>query len=186
MTRLPANFTEIINAPGGDKTTLNDFFELLYQDLRWRAGGFMRGERANHTLQPTELINEAYIRLAKQAPQQWQNRGHFFAFAANAMRQVLIDYARKRGAIRRGGDLERVTLSEAIAADERDVDLISLDRALSKLEKIDPRGSQLLLLRFFAGLTIPQIVEIVHESETTVKRQLRALKAWLRGEMNQG
>jgi len=164
--------------------SLDEVVLLVYQELRRLAAHYLRGERANHTLQPTALVNEAYLCLAKQDGVRWQNRAHFLAIAANTMRRVLVDYARERGAVKRGGDRKRVTLRSSIALDDRDVDILALDEALQKLSGFDPEGARVVELRFFGGLTVEETAEAIGVSPATVKRTWTAAKAWLYRELS--
>jgi RNA polymerase sigma factor (TIGR02999 family) len=159
--------------------SLEEVVLLVYQELRRLAAHYLRGERANHTLQPTALVNEAYLCLAKQDDVRWQNRAHFLAIAANTMRRVLVDHARERGAVKRGGDRRRVTLRSSIAVDDRDIDILALDEALRTLAGFDPAGARVVELRFFGGLTIEETAEAMGSSPATVKRIWTAAKAWL-------
>jgi RNA polymerase sigma factor (TIGR02999 family) len=186
MASLPKkNVTQLLKAwSNGDQSAWDELLSAVYQDLKKRARVHMWRERPNHTLQPTALINEAYIRLADQSAIPWQNRTHFFKVVSKIMRQVLIDYARERRAAKRGGGEERLVLDEGIAqSKERDVDLVILDEALAKYEKVDPRRSELIELRYFGGFPNEEIAEILHVSESTVKRDLRTALAWMRREM---
>src|SRR5690349_3226037 len=144
----------------------------------------MRRERDHHTLQPTALVNEAWIRLAAERGLQWQDRAHFFAVAAQLMRYILVDYARRRHAAKRGGDLCRVSLSEALAvADERVTGLIDVDAALSQLERVDPRKARVAVLRLFAGASIEETARSLGISVVTVTRDWRFARAWLTREL---
>jgi RNA polymerase sigma factor (TIGR02999 family) len=170
----------------GSSESLDEVVLLVYEELRRLAAHYLRGERANHTLQPTALVNEAYLCLAKQDDVRWQNRAHFLAIAANTMRRVLVDHARERRAVKRGGDRRRVTLRSSIALDDRDVDILSLDEALQKLASFDPEGARVVELRFFGGLTIEETAEAMSASPATVKRTWTAAKAWLYRELSAG
>jgi RNA polymerase sigma factor (TIGR02999 family) len=166
--------------------SLDEVVLLVYQELRRLAARYLRAERANHTLQPTALVNEAYLCLARQDGVRWQNRAHFLAIAANTMRRVLVDHARERGALKRGGDRRRVTLHSSIALAEGDVHVLSLDEALRKLEGFDPAGARAVELRYFGGLTVEETAEAMGVSPATVKRAWTAAKAWLYRELSQG
>lgn len=170
----------------GSSESLDEVVLLVYDELRRLAAHYLRGERGNHTLQPTALVNEAYLCLAKQDDVRWQNRAHFLAIAANTMRRVLVDHARERGAAKRGGDRRRVTLRSSIALDDQDVDILSLDEALRKLASFDPAGARVVELRFFGGLTIEETGEAMGASPATVKRIWTAAKAWLYRELSAG
>ena len=140
----------------------------------------MRGERPSHTLQTSALVNEAYLRLAGAEDIQWQNRAHFFAIAAQVMRHILVDHARRRDKQKRGGVVQKVELDEAmLVSDERAAEVVALDDALKSLAKIDPRKSQLVELRFFGGMSIDETAEVLQVSPGTVMRDWTIAKAWL-------
>jgi len=164
----------------GDQAALDQLVPLVYEELRRLARHFMKRERAGHTLQTTALVNEAYLRLVDQKHTHWQNRAHFFAIAAQLMRRILVDQARRRQYQKRGGGALQVTLSHAESlTDEKAPDLIALDDALRSLAEMDPRRSQVVELRFFGGLSIPETAEVLKVSETTVERDWMIAKAWL-------
>jgi RNA polymerase sigma factor (TIGR02999 family) len=164
----------------GDREALEALMPLVYDELRRLAHHYLRQERSDHTLQSTALVHEAYLRLAGQNPPQWQNRAHFFGIAAHIMRQILVEYARGRGAAKRGGSACRVTLDESIAVPQQmDVDVVELDRALTGLAELDPQQSRIVELRFFAGLTIEDTSEVLGISPATVKRDWVTARAWL-------
>jgi RNA polymerase sigma factor (TIGR02999 family) len=157
---------------------------LVYDELRHLARDYLRRERAGHTLQPTGLVHEAYLRLVDQTSATWQNRAHFFSVAARVMRRVLVDYAREHRAQKRGGHLEKVEFDEALAPSiDKSLDLVALDEALQELTALDPRQSQIVELRFFGGMTVEEIAELLDVSPRTVKREWRLAKAWLRREV---
>jgi RNA polymerase sigma factor (TIGR02999 family) len=167
----------------GDAEALEKLIPLIYGELRRIAGRHLYGERQNHTLQITGLVNEAYLRLAQQEV-QWQSRAHFYAIAAQAMRRILIDYARNQHAQKRGGVQERVSLDESMLFSEQDrVSLLALDQAVAKLSKMDPRQGKIVEMRFFGELTIDEIAELLDLSKATVKREWTIAKAWLHREM---
>jgi RNA polymerase sigma factor (TIGR02999 family) len=158
---------------------------IVYEELRRLAAAYLRRERAGHTLQPTALVHEAYLRLMKDRPDRWQNRAHFSAIAAHSMRQILIERARARAALKRGGAQPRVTLDEALVAGEtRSVDLVALDEALDRLEQLDPEQARLVELRFFGGLTIEETADAMGISPATVKRHWTVARAWLARELD--
>jgi RNA polymerase sigma factor (TIGR02999 family) len=164
----------------GDREALEALMPLVYDELRRLAHYYLRQERSDHTLQSTALVHEAYLRLAGHNPPQWQNRAHFFGIAAHVMRQVLVEYARGRGAAKRGGSACRVTLDESIALPQQlDVDVVELDRALTGLAELDAQQSRIVELRFFAGLTIEDTSEVLGISPATVKRDWITARAWL-------
>jgi RNA polymerase sigma factor (TIGR02999 family) len=176
--------TQLLNLwSTGDAQALEKLIPLIYGELRRIAGRHLRGERQNHTLQITALVHEAYLRLEQQEV-QWQSRGHFYAIAAQAMRRILIDYARNQHAQKRGGVQERVSLDEAMPFSEQDrVLLLALDEAVAKLSKMDPRQGKIVEMRFFGELTIDEIAELMDVSKATVKREWTVAKAWLHREM---
>lgn len=152
----------------------------VYRELRAIATSCMRGQRADHTLQPTALVSEAYLKLFRRADAKWNDRKHFFALAAKAMRQLLIDHARARSSDKRGGGRSEVTLDVAIAEVAKiDFDLIELNDALIELAAIDPLQGRIVELRYFGGLTMQQIADIIDASLSTVEREWRAARAWL-------
>jgi RNA polymerase sigma factor (TIGR02999 family) len=168
----------------GDSTVVERLTPLVYDELRRLAESYMRRERPDHTLRPTALIHEAYLRLIDQSQPEWRGRSHFFSFAAHLMRQILVDYARARGAGKRGADFQRVTLTGAeAAAPERNIDLVALDEALDRLSAFDERRARVLELRFFGGLTEEETAESLGISVATVRRDLRLAESWLYREL---
>jgi len=168
----------------GDRSALEKLSPLVYRELHRLAQAYMRRERLGHALQTTALVNEAYVRLIESARQGWQNRVHFYAVAANLMRQILVDFARSRDRIKRGGGLKQVSLDEAltITADHT-AELLNLDEALTKLSKLDERQSQIVELRFFGGLTEAEIAEVLKVSERTIQSDWRLARSWLLREL---
>jgi RNA polymerase sigma factor (TIGR02999 family) len=168
----------------GDRDALEKLTPLVYEELRGIAAGYMRDERPGHTLQATALVNEAYVRLIGQRRVSWQNRAHFFGIAAQLMRRILIDHARRRQAAKRGAGAVRVTGSMDVAgAPEQDFDLLAIDGALSRLELLDAAQARIVELRFFGGLTVEETAEVAGVSTATVKREWRTARAWLRHEV---
>jgi RNA polymerase sigma factor (TIGR02999 family) len=168
----------------GDKSALEELYQIVYDELRRLAHRYMSRENAGHTLQTTALVNEAYLRLAEVKDMNWQDRAHFFAVSANVMRRILIDEARARRAERRGGDNLTLALDEALDVEKReDLDLIALDLALQSLAQINQRQSQVIELRYFGGLTVEETAEVLKVSTDTVMRDWRFAKAWLKREM---
>ncbi len=167
---------------GGDRRALERLMPLVYDELRKLAASYLREERPDHTLQPTALVHEAYIRLTNQRDVVWQNRAHFFGIAAQMMRRILVDHARKRQAAKRDAAAWRVATDVDDAAD-RAPELLALDRALSSLEEMDPQQAKVVELRFFGGLTVEETAEVAGVSPATVKREWRTAKAWLRREI---
>lgn len=176
------NITELLHdAADGDERAADRLMPLVYDHLRDVADGLMARSGRNQTLQPTALVNEAYVKLVRVQDENWAGRTHFFAVAATAMRQILIDKSRRRGAIKRGGDRERITL-DAAPGDEppEHADMLDLGRALEQLHENDPRAARVVELRFFAGMTEPEIAEVIGVSERTVRNDWRHARAWLR------
>ena len=169
---------------GGDRSAVDALIPLVYDQLRVMASRQLKGERADHTLNATALVHEAYLKLVDQTRVNWQNRAHFFAIAAQAMRRILINYANRKLAQKRGGGSPIVTLNEEFMAPETKAEeLIELDNALSRLNEIDPRQSQIVEYRFFGGLTNEEIAEVLEISIATVQRDWRVAKAWLSREL---
>lgn len=177
--------TELLHLSSrGDHSAEARLLEVLNPELRWAAARCMRTERRDHTLQPTALVNEAYLRLAGRKDVCWQNRGHFLAVATQVMRRVLIDHARTRRSEKRGGRARRVDLDDVPAsAHNWAEEILALDAALTRLAKFDPRQVRIIELRFFGGLTEAEIGAEIGVSERTVKREWKVGKAWLFGEL---
>ncbi len=185
--QTPGDITEALAAwQAGDEGAADALVELIRPELHQIARGLLSMERQDHTLQPTALLHEAYLRLADQKRIRWQDRHQFFAVAARMVQRTLVDHARRRQALKRGGDRLRVPLDEVgDLATERPELLIALDSALSALERREPQQATIVRSRFFGGLTHEQIAEILGCSRTTVKRQWRMAKAWLFRELSQ-
>lgn len=180
------NITQLLLAwNDGNKEALDKLMPLVFDELHRQAARFLRRERSDHTLQTTALINEAYLKLVDQHRINLQSRSHFFAIAANLMRQILVDYARSKNREKRGGNLIKLSLDEAevVAGKEKSIDLMALDEALSKLEKIDPRQARVVELRYFGDLTLEETAEALNISRTTVTEDWAMAKAWLRREL---
>lgn len=160
-------------------------FPMVYDELRRLAASALKGERADHTLQPTALVHEAFLRLADLPDRQWQDRAHFVAVAARAMRRILVDHARARNAVKRGSGEIRVSLEDVDvpAGEGADVDLVTLDEALSTLAALDERQARIVELRFFGGLTVDETAVLIDLSTRTVKREWQMARAWLRREL---
>jgi len=172
----------LVEWANGNKMALDDLTPLVYKELRQLAASHLRRERKSHTLQPTALVHEAYVRLVDQKNPDWQNRSHFYGVASRLMRQILVDHARKRQAGKRAG--RRVSLEEAVGFhQERSRDLLALDSSLTALEKFDPRKSKAMELRYFGGLSMEEIAQALDVSAVTVRRDLRLAEAWLNREM---
>jgi len=168
----------------GDHAALDKLMPLVYDELRRLAHHYMARERGGHTLQTTALVNEAYIRLIDAGQVEWKDRAHFFAISANVMRRILVEIARSRGSRKRGGDVCKVELEDAIVpAAERDTDLVALDDALNALSVIDPREAKVVELRFFGGLSVEETAEVLGVSEKTVMREWNLAKVWLLREL---
>jgi RNA polymerase sigma factor (TIGR02999 family) len=170
---------------GGDRAALDALLPIVYKELHRLAHLHLRNERREHTLQSTALVHEAYLRLMGANPPQWESRNHFFAIAAQLMRQILVDYARRRSAEKRGGDACTVVLEEAMITPRGvDVDVVALDEALCELAKIDERQSRVVELRFFAGLSLEEISQALDIGPATVQRDWTAARAWLHRELS--
>ena len=182
----PGEVTALLLAwSAGDREALARLFPLVYGDLRKRAEGYLRKERSGHTLQPTALVNEAYLKLVDQARVKWQNRAHFYAVASRAMREVLVEYARRHRAAKRGAGETRVALGDGDAVTPpRSLDLLALDVALDRLSALDERQGKLVELRVFGGLTIEEAAEALGISPATVSREWKHAEAWLTREMS--
>jgi RNA polymerase sigma-70 factor, ECF subfamily len=169
----------------GDRHAGEQLFADVYTELRAVASRYMHGERKDHTLQPTALVHEAYVKLLGQTRVDWPGRAHFLAIAAQAMRQILVDHARRRGAAKRGGDRHRIALDDNLVIEShRDVDLLALEDALTKLTKLDPRQAQMIELRFFAGLSIAEAAKVMGMSKRSAEREWTMVRAWLRRELS--
>jgi RNA polymerase sigma factor (TIGR02999 family) len=174
----------LVKWKGGDHEALRDLVPLVYTELRRLARHYLRGENPGHTLESAALVHEAFLRLADRKPLQLQNRAHFFAVASHLMRQILVDFARRRRRAKRGGGW-KLTLDEAVLLPGgRDLDLVALDRALNELSRLDGQQSQIVELRFFGGLSILETGSILGISPATVKREWATARVWLHREMN--
>ena len=178
----PEKITSLLKAwSQGDLGALDTLIPLVYDDLHRMARHFFRRETDTHTLQPTALVSEVYFRLRGQKKMHWGSRADFFHFAAEVMRHFLVDYARRRKAGKRGGEAFEIPLDASLNLTARtDVDLVDLDRALEELERIDPRQSRIVVLRYFVGLKVEEIATVLGISESTVKREWRTAKFWLK------
>jgi RNA polymerase sigma-70 factor (ECF subfamily) len=169
----------------GDHRTADQLFAEVYTELRARAAGYLRRERKNHTLRPTELVHEAYLKLVDQTRVHWRGQVHFKAIAAQAMRRILVDHARRRGAAKRGGNRHRIALDDNLVIESsRDVNLLALEDALTKLAKLDPRQAQMIELRFFGGLNVAEVAKVMGMSKRSVEREWTMVRAWLRRELS--
>ena len=177
----------LVDWNNGDKSAIDRLLPLVERELHRLAHSYMRREDPDHTLQTTALINETYLRLIDQRKVRWQNRAHFFGIAAQIMRRILLNYARDQNRMKRGGRTIHVSLSEAMVMPaEKDRELIALNDALTRLEAIDERKSKVVELRYFGGLTVPEVAEYLEVSEITVMRDWAFAKAWLLREMQNG
>jgi len=170
----------------GDRAAMNRLVPLVYDELRRLARRHMAGQRQGHTLQTADLVNEAYLKLANGGG--WKDRVHFFAVAASAMRSVLVDYARRRGYLKRGANAVRVSLSEADAdgrAEETTAEIVEVDQVLGRLAALDPRKAQIVELRYFGGLGVDEIAALLDLSPRTIKREWRWARAWLYRELGE-
>jgi len=164
----------------GDKAALDKLMPLVYRELRRLASHYMRRERPAHTLQASALVNEVYLRLVDYRRMEWQNRAHFFAVAAQAMRRILVEHARSRQYAKRGGTAQRISLDDvAVLTHQQAAELVALDEALTTLEALDARKGRIVELRYIGGLSIEETAEILGISTATVERDWRSAKAWL-------
>ena len=187
MGDTPAEVTQLLHAVRtGNRDAESRLLDVVYAELHRMAARYMRRERLDHTLQATALIHEAYVHLIDQRGKDWQSRAHFFGVAAQVMRRILVDHARTHGAIKRGGDQQKVSLDDAPPlTTEQSEELIALDEALSRLERFDRRQSRVVELRFFGGLSEEETAEVLGVSSRTVKRDWSVAKAWLYGQLHQ-
>ena len=188
MVDQPTPVSRLLQAWGrGDLEARDELVPLVYRELRRRAGAYLRSERADHTLQPTALVNEAYLRLLGQERAAWQNRAHFFGIAAQMMRRILVDHARGHRAAKRPGATLRVVVDDRIgAAQPRDCELLLLDEALSELTRVDPRQGRIVELRYFGGLSEQEVAAVLSLSRATVTREWQTARAWLYRRMTAG
>lgn len=187
MTPSSQSITQLlIEWRDGDQTALDRLIPLVHQELRRLAHRYLKQERREHTLQTTALVNEAYLKLVDHKGMHWQNRAHFFAVAAQAMRRILVDHARTRAALKRGGELAMTNLDEAATvADTQAAELLALNDALDQLAHLDARKSRIIELRYFGGMTLEETAEVVGLSPTTVHREWKSAKTWLLKTMSQ-
>ncbi|QQS32751.1 MAG: sigma-70 family RNA polymerase sigma factor [Acidobacteriota bacterium] len=174
----------LVELSKGNRDVLDELLPLIYNELKRIAAGYLRNERSGHTLQPTALVNEAYLKMIDITQVSWQNKAHFIGVAANQMRRILVDHARRHNAEKRGGEFHILTLNEEIdKADEEAAELVELDDALNELAKMDPVKAQIVELRYFGGLTMEEAAEVLGVSVITVKRHWKMTKAWLYGRL---
>jgi RNA polymerase sigma factor (TIGR02999 family) len=182
----PSEITQLLQDwRGGDRDALDALLPLVYKELHRLAHLQLRNERPDHTLQSAALVHEAYLRLVGVNPPQWESRTHFFAIAAQLMRQILVDYARRHVAAKRGGSVCKLSLQDAmITPKQQEIDVVALDDALQELAKIDARQSRVVELRFFAGLSLGEISEAMDMAPATVQRDWTVARAWLHRELS--
>jgi RNA polymerase sigma factor (TIGR02999 family) len=183
-----ADVTQLLAAMGsGDPAAANELFPLVYRELRALAGSLFRQQRSDHTLQPTALVHDAYLRLVDQTNPQFSGRAHFFAVAAKAMRQILTDHARRKAALKRGGAHQQISLDRAVAESPQSaIDILALDEALTRLTALDDRKCRVVELRFFGGLTNEAVAEVLGVSRATVVEDWTVARAWLRSQLGAG
>jgi len=185
MASSPSEVTQLLQQwSEGRQDALDLLIPQIYGELRRLASSYLRRERPDHTLQPTALVNEAFLKLVDQKAVRWQNRAHFFGIAAQAMRRILVDHARAHSAGKRGAGGRQVALDESVAiTPSPDIDMLALDEALTRLERLDPQQSRIVELRFFGGLTIEETAEVMRISPATIGRDWTLAKAWLYAEL---
>jgi len=177
----------LANLPAGVPEAVGKLLPLVYEELHAVAEAYMRRERPDHTLQPTALINEVYLRLVDQSSVHWENRAHFFAVAAQAMRRILVNHAKHHGRAKRGGGRKNVPLPETLVfAEEKGFEILELDEALTQLSAISPDRARVVELRFFGGLTIEETAQVLGVSTASVERYWRGAKAWLYRQLTRG
>lgn len=182
MATPPSDVTELLHSwSQGDPSALEKLIPLVFEDLRQIAARMFKRESDGHTLQPTALVNEVYLRLMDQRKIHWANREQFFGVAALLMRRILVDYAKRRDAVKRGSGAVKLPLEEALglAVSQEKVNMVDLDEALSRLAEIDPRQSQIVEMRYFTGLSHEEIAEVLGVSVTTIKREWKTARLWL-------
>jgi RNA polymerase sigma-70 factor, ECF subfamily len=187
VSPVKGEISEMLKAwSDGDREIADEFMPLVYEELRRQARRFLRKERLNHTLQTTGLVHEAYLRLVDQRDVSWQNRAHFFGIAAEMMRRILVNYALHANREKRGGGVQTIALDDRlqIADAVKDVDLIALDEALTRLTGLDERQARVVELKYFGGLSVEETSEVLGISPATVKREWTMAKAWLRAELD--
>ncbi|HSZ03203.1 MAG TPA: ECF-type sigma factor [Terriglobales bacterium] len=188
MEPAPADVTALLNKlAAGDQDAAAQLIPLVYEELRHLAARRLRQERPDHTLQATALVHEVYVKLSAQKDAKWQNRAQFFGVASQVMRRILVDYARGQQRIRRGGKQQKVPLDDVVlVSPDRTEEVLGVHESLSRLEKLDARQARVVELRYFGGLTVEEIAEVVGVSTKTVMRELNVAKAWLYGELKEG
>lgn len=175
----------LIKLSNGKRDVVDELLPIIYDELKRIAANYLRRERSDHTLQPTALVNEAYMKMIDITQVSWQNKAHFVGVAANQMRRILVDHARNHNAQKRGGEFHIMTLNEEIdKADEQSAELIALDDALNELAKMDPIKAKIVELRYFGGLSTDETAEVLDVAPITIKRHWKMAKAWLYGELS--
>jgi RNA polymerase sigma-70 factor, ECF subfamily len=187
MAPAPADVTSLLNKlAAGDQEAAAQLVPLVYEELRHLAARRLRQERPDHTLQATALVHEAYVKLAAQRDAKWQNRAQFFGVASQVMRRILVDYARGQQRVRRGGKQQKVSLDDVLlVSPDRTEEVLTVHESLSRLERLDARQARIVELRYFGGLTIEEVAEVVGISTKTVMRELNVAKAWLYGDLKE-
>ncbi len=185
-TPEPSPITKIVNdITAGDRGAAERLFPALYDAFRDLAARYLKGERAGHTLSPTALVHEAYLKLVDQTRVNWQGKTHFFAVGAQVMRRILVDHARTKRRLKRGGGRARIELDENVAlSPDRDEDLLAVDEALTKLARVDPRQAAIVELRFFGGLSVAEVAQVLGLSKRTIEGEWTSVRAWLRRELS--
>ena len=176
----------LVDWGNGNQAALDELIPLVHDELRRLAGRYMRRENQGHTLQTSALVNEAYMRLVDQKSVHWQNRAHFFGVAAQLMRRILVDHARRRSRAKRGGGAQQVSLVDQAGVSKEVAEVIALDAALTNLTEMDPRKSQIVEMKFFGGLTTEEVAEVLKVTPRTVEREWRKAKAWLNRALTEG
>lgn len=174
----------LANLRSGENQAHDQLFPIVYNELRKIAANYMRRERNDHTLQATALVHEAYMQLVDQTRVTWQSRAHFFGVAAQLMRRILVDHARTQNALKRGGDAQKISLDDSVGlAAGPPVAFDELDEALNRLQELDPNQAKIIELRFFGGLTVEEVSEVIGSSTATIEREWRMAKAWLHNQL---
>lgn len=174
----------LANLRSGENQAHDQLFPIVYNELRKIAANYMRRERSDHTLQATALVHEAYMQLVDQTRVTWQSRAHFFGVAAQLMRRILVDHARTQNALKRGGDAQKLSLDDSLGlASGPPVAFDELDEALTRLQQLDANQAKIVELRFFGGLTVEEVSEVIGSSTATIEREWRMAKAWLHGQL---
>jgi len=186
MESSPSDVTLMLKQlSAGNQEMLDRLFPVLYDELRRLAAYYLQRERHDHTLQATALVNEAYLRLVDQRQVEWKNRDHFFGVAAQVIRRILLDYARKHEAVKRGGSVTKISLDDAVVlCEENAAELLELDRLLTRLTSVDPQQGRIVELRFFGGLSVEETASLMDMSPATVKREWAVARAWFARELS--